>query len=670
MHRHRRQHHYCLLSAISLLILQISCSSNNSSYNYYYNQCMPSTCGPSVLQYPFGQNPICRSPNVTTLCENNTLLITNDQDPHMEYKLLQNLTKEVYARRLIRVVDVSVLGCGTIPDNGYDHQKWGTLGVFRYTNDYRPVTFLNCTQELSNPLKVPCLECGDDHNFCYFTDEIMDSEPTKYCSSFTTAIPFNVYYNLSAVRNIRRVLQGGFTMEWDDGNCDPCRMEIDGGRCGYLNDGEKKSGEEVCFCNDGVHKHNCSDGLLVELDGVAKRGHGFRCHTRQVIIALGLGAGLMAFICMGYFYLKKRWSQINDQDDFGGEDDKALRRYLGGDKTIPASIETFLQNYTLGRPTRFSYKQLKRFTTNFTHKLGQGGYGSVFKGELPNGLFIAVKLLNDTDQSEAQFLNEVQIIGHIHHNHLVRLLGYCFEPSRQVLVYEFMENGSLDKYIHAAGDGQKTTEKLSWSQLHDIAVGTAKGIMYLHEECRTRIIHCDIKPHNILLDRNFRPKVSDFGLALVMNRDKSHVSLSHGAGTPGYAPPEIWWMNCGMISEKSDVYSFGMVMLEMAGRRRNLMTDVSSSSEMYFSEWVLLHNAEKNSSSSSEERGMKERMELVALWCIQFEQSMRPSMRRVIEMLEGDVMIEIPPSTIQSTHLIKHLSGEQLEVQDSMENLK
>ncbi|XP_042493311.1 rust resistance kinase Lr10-like [Macadamia integrifolia] len=500
-------------------------------------------------------------------------------------------------------------------------------------------THFNCTRAipagaLRGLQNASCLGClgQDPNNVCYYAPGLQAAYQNCETYDMYTKRDFNV----SAEKDLRGYLQRGFEMRYTKPTeCRGC--EATGGRCGVNPSSSTES--FVCFCPSTIHSFNCSDGLLVELDGAPMKGQ-----TQKLAIGLGigLGAGLILFIgIVGYFHFKKRWNK-NNQGEFDGEDDEALRFYLEGDKTIPASIETFLENYTLGRPTRFSYKQLKRYTNNFAHRLGQGGHGSVFKGKLPSGLFVAVKLLNDTDQSEAQFVNEVRVIGQIRHNHLVRLLGYCIEHSRKVLVYEFMENGSLDKYIHV-GDSQKTEEKLSWSQLHDIAVGTAKGIMYLHEDCRSRIIHCDIKPHNILLDRNFRPKVSDFGLALVMNRDKSHVSISHGAGTPGYAPPEMWWMNCGMVSEKSDVYSFGMVMLEVAGRRRNLVTDVSSSSEKYFSEWVFLHNA-VNPSNSGEERGIVKRMELVALLCIQFEQSKRPSMRRVIEMLEGDVVIEIPPA--------------------------
>ncbi|PIA41754.1 hypothetical protein AQUCO_02200291v1 [Aquilegia coerulea] len=424
-------------------------------------------------------------------------------------------------------------------------------------------------------------------------------------------------------------------------------MEKDGGRCGYLNE-ERESGEEFCFCKDGIHRNNCSDGIIVNFEASGKDPQTKLGSTRRIIALVVGGVGLtILLLCSCYIYYKRR-PEMKPCCFTTKDDHQALEGYFEKDSRNkePASIETFLHNYTLGRPTRFSYKQLKKYTNNFSNKIGQGGFGSVYKGQLPNSFTIAVKVLDvATEKSVAQFLNEVLTIGRIHHNHLVRLLGYCFEQSRRALIYEYMVNGSLNKYIHQKKHGINT-----------------KGIAYLHEECQIKILHLDIKPHNILLDDKFRPKVADFGLAVLLNRDNSHVSLTHGAGTPGYAPPEMWWMKCGPVTEKSDVYSFGMLVLEMAGMRKNFEPDVSKSSEMYFPGWVFSHHVMNASSGEEsrdmdsrpvvdskwhpcegkEEKDMAMRMELVGLWCIQFEPSKRPSMRKVVDMLEKNVIIEIP----------------------------
>ncbi|KAL5714633.1 hypothetical protein ACHQM5_016567 [Ranunculus cassubicifolius] len=285
------------------------------------------------------------------------------------------------------------------------------------------------------------------------------------------------------------------------------------------------------------------------------------------------------------------------------------------------------------------YKQLKSCTKCFSHKIGQGGFGSVYKGCLSNGFIIAVKILDEsTNQIQTQCLNEVLTMGGIHHQHLVRLLGYCFDQSKVALVYEYRVNGSLDKYIHQKKPIAEVD--LTWGQLHNIATGTAKGLAYLHEECRSRILHCDVKPHNILLDENFEPKVLDFGLAMALNKENSHVSVTHGTGTPGYAPPEMWYVKLGPVTDKFDVYSFGMVLLEMAGKRRKFENDGSKSSELYFPQWVFSHHE----CMCTKEAEIAMKMELVGLWCIQFEPAKRPSMRKVVDMLEGNVSIEIPPA--------------------------
>ncbi|XP_042483734.1 rust resistance kinase Lr10-like [Macadamia integrifolia] len=248
-------------------------------------------------------------------------------------------------------------------------------------------------------------------------------------------------------------------------------------------------------------------------------------------------------------------------------------------------------------PTRYSYSQLKKFTNKFSSKLGEGGYGTVYKGIIHrNGVKIpvAVKLLK-SKQSQKQFMNEVATVGNVHHNHLISLLGYCAQGDKRALVYEFMENGSLDKYIYTSRkeEGEtghtSTFQPLSHKQMHAIALETGRGILYLHQGCRNRILHCDIKPHNVLLDSNFTAKVSDFGLARMIDKYHNHVSLTRAQGTPGFVAPEIWLKNYGPVTEKSDVYSYGMLLLEMVGGRKNYDLEVNdeSISQVYFPIWAF-----------------------------------------------------------------------------------
>ncbi|XAR50550.1 Non-specific serine/threonine protein kinase [Bertholletia excelsa] len=215
-----------------------------------------------------------------------------------------------------------------------------------------------------------------------------------------------------------------------------------------------------------------------------------------------------------------------------------------------------------GMPVRFSYNDLCNATKNFSVKLGQGGFGSVYHGTLLDGTQVAVKKLESIGQGLKEFRAEVSIIGSIHHVHLVKLKGFCSESTHRLLVYEYMGKGSLDRWIFK---NNQQGHVLDWETRFDIALGMAKGLAYLHEECDVKIIHCDIKPENVLLDDNFIAKVSDFGLAKLMTREQSQVFTAI-RGTRGYLAPE--WITNQAISEKSDVYSFGMVMLEIIGEER------------------------------------------------------------------------------------------------------
>ncbi|XP_056158408.1 G-type lectin S-receptor-like serine/threonine-protein kinase SD2-2 [Syzygium oleosum] len=212
--------------------------------------------------------------------------------------------------------------------------------------------------------------------------------------------------------------------------------------------------------------------------------------------------------------------------------------------------------------TRFPYEDLKAMTRDFTTKLGEGGFGSVFLGTLTGGVRIAVKRLDGFGQIKKSFLAEAGTIGTIHHVNLVRLLGFCAGKSRRLLVYEYMSNGSLDKWIF-----HKDQEfDICWQVRRKIILDIAKGLAYLHEECHQKIIHLDIKPQNILLDEHFNAKLADFGLSKLIDKDQIHV-MTTIRGTPGYLAPE--WLS-SVITEKVDVYGFGIVMLEVLCGRKNV----------------------------------------------------------------------------------------------------
>ncbi|RWR83705.1 rust resistance kinase Lr10 [Cinnamomum micranthum f. kanehirae] len=317
---------------------------------------------------------------------------------------------------------------------------------------------------------------------------------------------------------------------------------------------------------------------------------------------------------------------------------------------MDTTVEEFLASYRFQTPRRYSYLSIKKMTKNFKEEIGQGGYGKVFKGKLSGGGLVAIKMLKTSKGNGQEFINEVATIGRIHHVNVVRLIGFCSEGLKRALIYEFMANGSLEKYVFM----HEKINNLCWNKMYQIALGIARGIEYLHRGCDIRILHFDIKPHNILLDEKFTPKVSDFGLAKFYPTEQSIVAMTAARGTMGYIAPELLYKTLGGISHKSDVYSFGMLLLEMTGRRKNIDAFAEHSSQIYFPLWVYdqLHKGEElvMADIANNDKETAKKMMIVALWCIQLIPTERPSMSKVIEMLEGSIEdLHMPPKPLLSS---------------------
>ncbi|XP_030460322.2 rust resistance kinase Lr10-like [Syzygium oleosum] len=335
------------------------------------------------------------------------------------------------------------------------------------------------------------------------------------------------------------------------------------------------------------------------------------------------------------------------------------------DKAFRLKIESFLHDYEALKPTRYSYNDIKRITNDFEEKLGQGAYGTVYKGKLSNEIFVAVKMLDNAFGNGEEFINEVSTMGRIHHVNVVRMVGFCADGFRRALVYEFLPNESLEKFIFPGEDALDPS--LSWERLHDIALGVAKGIEYLHQGCDHRILHFDIKPHNILLDNNFNPKIADFGLAKLCSKEKSAVSMTAARGTMGYIAPEVFSRNFGSVSSKSDVYSFGMLLLEMVGGRKNVDVNAKNMSQMYFPQWVYnhLHKGEELEIRIREDGDPKiaRKLAIIGLWCIHWYPADRPPMKAVVQMLEGEECPVMPKNPFVSSS-----SGEAATMQGRLWN--
>lgn len=313
------------------------------------------------------------------------------------------------------------------------------------------------------------------------------------------------------------------------------------------------------------------------------------------------------------------------------------RQIVGSSKPVEGSLMAF------------AYKDLQNATKNFSEKLGGGGFGSVFKGTLPDSSVVAVKKLESISQGEKQFRTEVSTIGTIQHMNLVRLRGFCSEGSKKLLVYDYMANSSLDSHLFRANE----SKVLEWKTRYEIALGVARGLSYLHEKCRDCIIHCDIKPENILLDAEFCPKVADFGLAKLVGRDFSRV-LTTMRGTRGYLAPE--WISGVAITAKADVYSYGMMLFELVSGRRN--SESSEDGKVKFFPAV----AARVTVDGGDVLGLLDplldgnadveevlKVCKVACWCIQDDENTRPSMGQVVQILEGLMDVNLPsiPRSLQ-----------------------
>ncbi|XP_008807804.1 probable receptor-like protein kinase At5g18500 [Phoenix dactylifera] len=287
----------------------------------------------------------------------------------------------------------------------------------------------------------------------------------------------------------------------------------------------------------------------------------------------------------------------------------------------------------------FTLRDLEIATNRFSkdNVIGEGGYGVVYRGRLVNGTPVAVKrLLNNLGQAEKEFRVEVDAIGHVRHKNLVRLLGYCVEGTQRMLVYEYVNNGNLEQWLHGA---MQQRGSLTWEARINILLGTAKALAYLHEAIEPKVVHRDIKASNILIDDDFNAKVSDFGLAKLLGAGKSHIT-TRVMGTFGYVAPE--YANTGLLNEKSDIYSFGVLLLE-AITGRDPVDYGRPPNEVNLVDWLKRMVGSRrsedvvdlNMATRPSTRALKRAL-LAALRCVDPDSEKRPKMSQVVRMLESD----------------------------------
>ncbi|KAL7254271.1 hypothetical protein ACSBR1_008633 [Camellia fascicularis] len=575
---------------VLLVLFSVNCYAKKSNHN-----CVPSSCGNNDnITLPFGlkDDPKnCGDKEYELECENNrTVLHLFSGKYYVEEINYDNYT--------IRVVDEGIHkdDCSSLPLHSLTYHNFSNSYQYylRHADESSPVMFMNCENPVKSQLYID--------NIC-----------SKGGGNSSGSVKGQYLYVVLGDLNVSDV-------------ADLCTVEMMVPIAQPLLSMRSENRGNISFLN--VH-----DAMAYgfELGFSSYYGSYFGSYYfrnclphRSSFLSLGLaGRALFGMLFMFVFLIYK-----------------FRRRHL----SMFDNIEDFLRSQNNLMPIMYSYLDIQKMTKGFTDKLGEGGYGCVYKGMLRSGHPVAIKILDKFKANGQDFINEVATIGRIHHINVVRLIGFCAERSKRALVYEFMPNGSLEKYIFS----QEGNVHISCTQMYEISLGVARGIEYLHRGCDIQILHFDIKPHNILLDENFTPKLSDFGLAKLYPINDSIVSLTAARGTMGYMAPELFYKNIGGISYKADVYSFGMLLMELACRRRNLNVFADHTSQIYFPSWVYDQSREgrdiEMGETTEEERVMVKKMIIVALWCIQMNPGDRPSMNKVVEMLEGNVeLLQMPP---------------------------
>ncbi|KAF7132664.1 hypothetical protein RHSIM_Rhsim09G0105300 [Rhododendron simsii] len=643
-----------LLLLSTTLNIHIQSQTQDSGSDSDYNACKPFVCGNINFTFPFASSENfdsgtfhCGLPRFKIFCDASSSI------PRLQLSGRFYRVKSLFSSdRLVTVVDDELIkdltfssSCKSLRNltiSAANDTAGAGLSLAPFGAN---LTVLECLDGLSPSSRDGFFgnySCREGSKLYFFRDQVRRVSPVvpvevpsgcKYVNLPVLAVSQNgkAFIDTQNVTILTYWLEDGFPLHWPDfEECTGCNKT--GGRCGY----DGRSGRIVCFCEDLQPNLHAQGGCLRK----PKKPNKWKVIAGA---ATGSLSALLLAVLLVMFKYKHRISAIL-KPAYDGEN------HMTG---IEINAKEFVKTYQSTLVANYSYNDIKKMTTGFKEKLGEGGYGTVYKGRLSDGRLIAVKLLENYKDKGQNFLNEVTTIGRIHHVNVIRLLGFCWDGSKQALIYEYMPNKSLGDQLF---QGERSVS-LGLAKLLEIAIGVAHGIEYLHNGCDSRILHLDIKPQNVLLDQNFNPKISDFGLAKVYSRNRSAVTMTGARGTIGYIAPEIFLRNLGNPSHKSDVYSFGMLLLEMIGvnKRVEVKPDVNtSSSEAYFPGWVydrLIEEKEMDlelgDSIVGEEVFIARKMVMVGLWCIQMNPKDRPSMTRVVEMLCGDTeAIEMPPKPL------------------------
>ncbi|MED6127587.1 hypothetical protein PIB30_089414 [Stylosanthes scabra] len=597
------------LYIIITIIFLFSLATAVVSVNPKFLACTPRSCGNDInIKYPFWipyeQDSFCGYPHFEITCK--------DKNPILRTSNYDLLVKDIdYSSSSFTAANVAVYEekCPA-PMHNYSFDQL----PFTYSSEnYNLSFFYNCTKKpIDYPTyEVDCAENATHNSFAVFHKEALEHiNYTLNECQFMVNVPLNMnaVVNFSSLlrMNYTEILKMGFILNWTAPDCQYC--ENSGGHCGF--DGD----HFLCFCKDKSYLKSC--------------GHGKQRGWKVVGIVAASVVGVLVLAIVAFLFYRRQkktsYGMSYTQPRSMSSDPSSWKDTEKGSQYFGAHL--------------FSYTELEEATNFFdpSRELGEGGFGTVYYGQLPDGRCIAVKRLYENNYRRVeQFMNEIEILTRLRHKNLVSLFGCTSRHSRELLlVYEYIANGTVADHLHG---NRAKAGTLPWHIRMNIALETATALAYLHE---SEIIHRDVKTNNILLDSHFVVKVADFGLSRLFPNNVTHVSTVP-QGTPGYVDPE--YHECYQLTVKSDVYSFGVVLVELISSlpavditRHRHEINLSNMAINKIQNQTLHELVDKNLGFDSDlkVRKMINAVAELAFQCLQSSKDLRPSMQEVVDTLK------------------------------------
>ncbi|KAM0980110.1 hypothetical protein ACFX13_016134 [Malus domestica] len=600
-----------LLHIIVVTIIFTTFANRAFSIDRSFERCEPQKCGHGPnISYPFwlsgNQDSFCGYPSFKITCNGRFPVLSISGDEYIVKEIFYSNHSFVLANAAA-VYDEKC----PLPLHNFSLERT----PFKYSSNHVNFSFFyGCPEEPLEymlPYPIDCASNGSHHSFAIFHMEVVErmSYSLDSCQS-SVHLPFDDAVKVDALMqmNYTEILKMGFILNWTAQNCSNCQRS--GGRCGFDNN------EFVCFCSDRPHVKTCDDDNPWNW-------------KRKVIVGVCTATATVAIMCLIFFVYQRRNRKPYDPSSF------VTRGILSSTYSMDDDMEkgsTYLGVHI------FSYKELEEATNYFdsAKELGDGGFGTVYHGNVHDGRAVAVKRLYENNWKRVeQFMNEIEILARLRHQNLVLLYGCTSRQSRELLlVYEYIPNGTLAEHLHG---GRAKPGALPWLTRINIAIETASALSYLHA---SDIIHRDVKTTNILLDNNFGVKVADFGLSRLFPMNVTHISTAP-QGTPGYVDPE--YNQCYQLTSKSDVYSFGVVLIELISsmpavditrHRHEINLSTMAINKIKNHTLHELVDPYLGFESDSRTRKMIIAVAELAFRCLQTDKDVRPSMVEVLNELK------------------------------------